>query len=86
MDNIEKDDDFSIWDINSLVNFIKNNIKQLLLFILVFLIIYVVEYIQNINIMIYSISSPIPGLNNVYINKSNIKNTKNIKKNKSLKK
>ena len=77
----EKDDDFSILDINSIIDFIKNNIIQILLFILVFIIIYLVDYIQNINTMIYAIPSPIPGLSNN--NKLETrKNRKNKKSNK----
>jgi hypothetical protein len=79
MDNTEKDDEFSIWNINSIIDFVKNNFIQILLFILVFVIIYVVDHVSNINAMIYSMPSPvqIPGLNNG--NKSNIKDIKNIK-------
>jgi hypothetical protein len=80
MDNTEKDDDFSIWNINSIIDFVKNNFIQILLFILVFVIIYVVDHVSNINAMIYSMPSPvqIPCLNNG--NKSNIKNSRNKKK------
>lgn len=78
----EKDHEFSILDINSIVDFVKNNIIQILLFILVFIIIYIVDYIQNINAIIYAMPSPIPGMTND--NKQ--PNTKKIRKNKFSKK
>jgi hypothetical protein len=58
--NIE-DDDFSIYNINSIINFCKNNWFQLLLLLLVFIIIYVVDYISNINTIIFGLPSAIPG-------------------------
>jgi hypothetical protein len=44
--------DFSIYDFNSIINYIKNNYIQILLLFLVFLIIYAVDYISNINAML----------------------------------
>ncbi len=41
--------DLSIYDFNSIINYIKNNYIQILLLFLVFFIIYVVDYISNIN-------------------------------------
>ena len=59
---MENNEDFSIYNINSIINFIKENYIQILLFILVFIIIYVVDYISNINAMIFAMPSPIPGV------------------------
>jgi len=57
MDNIVNND-FSDWNIGSIVHFIKNNIIQLLLLILVFVIIYVVDHIANLNAMLYAMPLP----------------------------
>jgi len=46
------EDDFSFYNINSLIDFVKNNIIQILLFLLVFVIIYIVDHISNINTML----------------------------------
>jgi len=54
-------EELSIWDLNSIINYIKDNYIQFLLLILVFFIIYIVDYISNINAMIFSMPSPIPG-------------------------
>ena len=45
-------DDFSFYNINSLIDFVNNNITQLLLFLLVFVIIYIVDHISNFNTML----------------------------------
>jgi len=50
----EIDDDFSFWNINSVLNHIINNFPQFLLLIFVFVIIYIVDYINNLNTVIYS--------------------------------
>ena len=60
MESIEYED-FSFYNINSIISYVKNNWFQFLLLILVFIIIYVVDYISNINAIIFSIPSPIPG-------------------------
>ncbi len=52
MEIIEQDNDFSIYDFNSIMNYIKNNFIQILLLCLVIFIIYTVEQISNINAMI----------------------------------
>jgi len=57
MDNIINDD-FSNWNIETIVHFIKNNIFQLLLLILVFVIIYVVDHITNLNAILYAMPLP----------------------------
>jgi len=49
------EDDFSFYNINSLIDFVKNNTIQIFLFILVFVIIYIVDYISNINTMLMEI-------------------------------
>ena len=59
---IDDDSDLSIYDFNSIINYIKNNIIQILLLILVFLIIYTVDYISNINTMLMTTSSMIPSM------------------------
>jgi hypothetical protein len=46
------EDDFSFYNINSLIDFVKNNVVQILLFLLVFVIIYIVDHISNINTML----------------------------------
>ena len=52
MEIIEEDNDFSIYDFNSIINYIKNNFVQILLLFLVIFIIYTVEQITKINAMI----------------------------------
>ena len=52
-DNYE--DDFSFYNINSLIDFVKNNVIQIFLFLLVFVIIYIVDHISNINTMLIAI-------------------------------
>jgi hypothetical protein len=52
MEMIDDEPDLSIYDFNSIINYIKNNYVQFLLLILVFLIIYTVDYISNMNAMI----------------------------------
>ena len=59
---MENNEEFSIYNINLLINFIKNNFIQIILFILVFVIIYVVDHITNINAAIFAMPSPIPGV------------------------
>ena len=60
MESIEYED-FSFYNINSIISYVKNNWFQFLLLILVFIIIYVVDYISNINAIIFAIPTPIPG-------------------------
>ena len=69
---IVEDNNFSIYNINSIVNYIKNNILQILLLFLVFLIIYIVDYVSTLNSMI--------GLNNNMILLPSKKNRKSSKK------
>jgi hypothetical protein len=60
MDNYEKES--SIWDINTIIDFIKNNYIQILMFLSVFVIIYIVDYISNINAVLFGLPSAVPGL------------------------
>jgi hypothetical protein len=55
-------EDFSIYNFSSIMNFIKNNYIQIFMLFLVFIIIYIVDHISNINAMIFSMPSPIPGM------------------------
>ena len=49
---IDDEPDLSIYDFNSIINYIKNNVIQILLLIFVFLIIYTIDQISNINTML----------------------------------
>ncbi len=42
-------DELSIWNIYSIINYVKDNFVQFILLISVFIIIYYVDYINNIN-------------------------------------
>jgi len=53
-------DDFNIYDINSIISFIKENTIQILLLLLVPVIIYIVDHISNINAIIFGLPSPVP--------------------------
>ena len=59
---IDDESDLSIYDFNSIINYIKNNSIQFLLLILVFFIIYTVDYISNMNAMIMAPISIIPSM------------------------
>ena len=63
MDTYE--DELSIWNMNSIITYIKDHLIQILMLISVFIIIYVVDHISNINSAIFSMPSAIPGLPNV---------------------
>jgi hypothetical protein len=52
--------EISIWNLNSIINYLKDNFIQILLLILVFVIIYTVDYISNINTMIFSNTQALP--------------------------
>ena len=52
--------EISIWNLNSIINYLKDNFIQILLLILVFVIIYTVDYISNINTMIFSNQQALP--------------------------
>jgi len=53
-------DDFNIYDINSIISFIKENAIQILLLLLVPVIIYIVDHISNINAILFGLPSPVP--------------------------
>jgi len=55
VDTENYNDDFSFYNINSIIDFVKNNVIQILLFLLVFVIIYIVDHISNINTMLIAI-------------------------------
>ena len=54
--------DLSIYDFNSIINYIKNNFIQILLLLFVFLIIYTLDKISNINTMLMTQISMIPSI------------------------
>jgi len=51
----KKEDEFSILNFNSIINFVQNNIIQLLLLMLVFIVIYVVDRITQFNNLLIAI-------------------------------
>ena len=60
--NVELEyNELSVWDVNSIINYIKDNYIQILLLISVFVIIYIVDHISNINAILYGLQSAIPG-------------------------
>ena len=62
MEMIDDEPDLSIYDFNSIINYIKNNFIQILLLLFVFLIIYTIDYISNINTMLMTPISMIPSI------------------------
>lgn len=50
-------DEFSIWNINSVLNHIKDNAVSFILLICVFFIIYLVDYLSNYNMTLMAIAS-----------------------------
>jgi hypothetical protein len=62
MEMIDDEPDLSIYDFNSIINYIKNNFIQILLLLFVFLIIYTIDYISNINNMLMTPISMIPSI------------------------
>jgi hypothetical protein len=58
-------DDLSIWNIYSIINYIKENFVQFLLLLSVFFIIYFVDYLNNINAALGNLSATVPGLSNI---------------------
>jgi len=72
-------DEFSVWDFNSIIQYVKQHYIQLLLLLLVPIIIYTIDHISNINAMIFGLPSAVPGLpsqNNKLPIKTNLKVTK----------
>jgi hypothetical protein len=62
--NIDSYEDFSIWNIRSVMDYFKDNIAKLFLLVMVFVIVYVVDYLNNLNSMV-ALQTTIPGLNNI---------------------
>jgi hypothetical protein len=81
-DNLEIEEPFDIFQ------YVKENYVGLALFIFSFFIIYFVDYINGLNALIYSIPSPIPGLNiNTNTNtNTNINTNNNLSSKKKIKK
>jgi hypothetical protein len=48
-------DELSIWNIYSIINYVKDNFVQFILLISVFIIIYYVDYINNINMALMNL-------------------------------
>jgi len=67
MEIINDESDLSIYDFNSIINYINNNFIQILLLFLVFFIIYIVDYISNINTMMISQISITPTITKPHI-------------------
>ena len=59
---IDDEPDLSIYDFNSIINYIKDHFIQILLLIVVFCIIYTVDYISNINTILMAQASMMPGI------------------------
>jgi len=56
-------DEFSIWNINSVLGHIKDNIMSFILLICVFFIIYIVDHLSNYNMMLMTMASiPVAGI------------------------
>ena len=73
MDIIEEDNEFSIYNIKSIIIYLQENIIQIILLILVFVIIFIVDYISNVNTIIMSQINVIPQQS-----QNNIKKRKNV--------
>ncbi len=59
---IDDESDLSIYDFSSIINYIKNNFIQILILFFVFYIIYLVDYISNINAILLTPISMMPGI------------------------
>jgi hypothetical protein len=55
-------EEFSLWNINSIILYIKDHIISFFLLLLVLVIIYIVDHISNINTIIFSFPSPVTSL------------------------
>jgi hypothetical protein len=79
-------EELSIWNIYSIINYIKDNFVQFILLISVFIIIYYVDYINNVNTALMNLqlgmTNNIPQLSNQMQQHSKFKkrNKKEIKK------
>jgi hypothetical protein len=74
MENYEEE--FSFYNFNSIIYFVKNNIIQIFLFILVFLIIYLVDHISNINNMLLVMQQQTANASHEKMFKKSTKSTK----------
>ena len=68
---IEEDNEFSIYNLKSIIIYLQENIIQIILLILVFVIIFIVDYISNVNTIQMSQMNVIPqqSQNNIKIHK-----------------
>ena len=64
-EDFDLDEELSIWNIYSIINYIKENVLQFMLLLLVFLIIYFVDYLNNINAALGNLTATVPGLSNI---------------------
>ena len=62
--NIDSYEEFSIWNVYSVIDYFKENIAQLFLLVMVFVIVYAVDYLNAINSAV-ALQTTIPGLNNI---------------------
>jgi hypothetical protein len=72
MEMIDDEPDLSIYDFNSIINYIKNNFIQILLLLFVFLIIYAIDQISNINTMLMAPITMMPGITQPHISQIKI--------------
>jgi len=83
METDEFHGDIFKWNIYTIIKYIKIHYIQFMLLFFVFIIIYVVDYVSNINAMIFTMPSAIPGVisptNKITSLKKNKKTTKNKK-------
>lgn len=56
----QDNDDLSIYNFNSIINYVKNNFIQILLLFVVIVIIYIVDRISNFNALIFAPITTIP--------------------------
>jgi uncharacterized membrane protein YozB (DUF420 family) len=57
---MEEVDDFSIWNINSVLTHIKDNMVSFILLICVFFIIYLVDHLTNYNTTLMAAAAAMP--------------------------
>jgi hypothetical protein len=59
---MEELDDFSVWNINSVLTHIKDNMVPFILLICVFFIIYLVDRLTNYNMALMAASASMPSM------------------------
>ena len=59
---IDDESELSIYDFNSIINYIKNNFIQILLLFFVFFIVYIIDQISNINAMLMAPINIVPSI------------------------